>query len=113
SELRRLWELAPAHADLATLFAAARPRGRQLIRTYGIGESHVGDLFASLGGDPRGVETSICARSFEIEIDIRADPGAEPSARELASRMRRLLGRYVFADDERPIAAIVLDLLRR
>lgn len=112
SELRRLWELAPAHPDLAALFARARPRARRLIRTYGIGESHVADLFESLGGDPPGVETSICARSFEIEIDIRADAGAEQAGDELASGMRRLLGEHVFADDERSIAAIVLDLAR-
>ena len=67
---------------------------------------------ASAGGDPAGVETSICARSFEIEIDIRADPGHE------AGRSGARRGRCgpssetrVFATDERPLAEIVLDLL--
>ena len=112
SELRRLWELAPAHPDLADVFGRAQPRWRTLLRTYGIGESHVGDLFASLGGDPDGVETSICARSYEIEIDIRAEAGAEEAAAGLADGMRGLLGGYLFTEDERPVAEIVLDLLR-
>jgi nicotinamide-nucleotide amidase len=112
SELRRLWELAPAHPDLAGVFGRAQPRWRRLLRTYGIGESHVGDLFASLGGDPKGVETSICARNYEIEIDIRAEAGAEEAADGLAEGMRRLLGGYLFTEDERPVAEIVLDLLR-
>jgi nicotinamide-nucleotide amidase len=112
SELRRLWADAPAHAELAGVFARARPRARWLMRTYGIGESHVADIHRSAGGDPRGVETSICARSFEIEIDVRADPGEEAAGEALAAQMRAELGDHVFATDERPLAEIVLDLLR-
>ena len=112
SELRRLWADAPTHAALADVFARAQPRPRWLMRTYGIGESHVADIHRSAGGDPAGVETSICARSFEIEIDIRSDAGEEPAGEALAARMRAELGDHVFATDERPLAEIVLDLLR-
>ena len=77
SELRRLWRMAPSHPLVAPLVARGTPRRRLMLRTYGIGESHVADLFAAAGGDPDGVETSICARNFEVEIDIRvaARPG--------------------------------------
>jgi nicotinamide-nucleotide amidase len=112
SELRRLWETAPDHPSLAELFARAEPRRRWLIRTYGIGESHVADLFAQAGGDAPGVETGICARNFEIEIDIRAESGAAGAAEGLAQRMTEALGEHVFATDERPLPEIVLDLLR-
>jgi len=88
------------------------PRRRWLIRTYGIGESHVADLFAEAGGDPEGVETSICARNFEIEIDIRAEGGSEANGATMNERMTAALGEFVFADDERPLSEIVLDLLR-
>ena len=47
SELRRLWQLAPEHPLLAPLIARAQPRQRLMLRTYGIGESHVADLFAA------------------------------------------------------------------
>ncbi|HEY7258757.1 MAG TPA: CinA family nicotinamide mononucleotide deamidase-related protein [Gaiellales bacterium] len=112
SELRRLWADAPEHAALADVFARATPRARWLMRTYGIGESHVADIHRSAGGDPEGVETSICARSFEIEIDIRADPGHDDAGADLAARMRAELGGHLFATDERPLSEIVLDLLR-
>jgi nicotinamide-nucleotide amidase len=109
SELRRLWADAPSHERLAGLFGRAAPRGRLVLRTYGIGESHVADLFAAAGGDPEGVETSICARSFEIEIDIRADAGAEADAAGLADRLATALGEHVFSRDERTIGELVLD----
>ncbi len=112
SELRRLWSLAPQFPRLQPLFGRARPRARNLLRTYGIGESHVADIFAEVGGDPEGVETSICARRFEIEIDIRSAEGAEPAGAALAAAMRRELGEYVFATDEATIAEIVLDAVR-
>ncbi|HEX5249391.1 MAG TPA: competence/damage-inducible protein A [Gaiellales bacterium] len=111
SELRRLWPLAPDHPALAELFARAQPRRRWLIRTYGIGESHVADLFAEAGGDPEGVETSICARNFEIEIDIRAEGRSEENGAAMNERMTAALGEFVFAHDERPLSEIVLDLL--
>ncbi len=111
SELRRLWAMAPDHPRLAGLFARTVRRSRRLIRTYGIGESHVATLFDSLGGDPPGVETGICARNFEIEIDIRADQAATANGDRLADELTGLLGEHVFAGDERPVAAIVLDLL--
>jgi nicotinamide-nucleotide amidase len=113
SELRRLWKMAPAHPLVAPLLARGRPRQRLMLRTYGVGESHVADLFAAAGGDPDGVETSICARNFEVEIDVRAEPGAEQRGRALWSRMSQLLGDSVFADDERPVAELVLELARR
>jgi competence/damage-inducible protein CinA-like protein len=112
SELRRLWEMAPAHASLGPLFARAEPRRQWLIRTYGIGESHVADLFAEAGGDPDGVQTSICARNFEIEIDIRAEPAGEADGARLAERLTEALREYVFSTDERTLPEIVLDALR-
>jgi len=112
SELRRLWEMAPAHAGLAALMARADPRERWLIRTYGIGESHVADLFAEAGGDADGVETSICARNYEVEIDIRAEPTAMLEADALWKALRGSLGEFAFTTDERPVAEIVLDQAR-
>ena len=58
------------------------------------------------------VEATICARDFEVHIDLLADPGADERADELAARLRDELSRYVFAEDERPIQEIVLELCR-
>jgi nicotinamide-nucleotide amidase len=113
SELRRLWQLAPQHSMLAALMAQAAPRRRLMLRTYGIGESHVADLFAAAGGDPPGVETSICARNYEIEIDVRATADASAQGQRLWQQLRSALGSYVFATDQRSVAELVLDAARQ
>jgi nicotinamide-nucleotide amidase len=112
SELRRLWARVPEQPSLAAMLSRARPRRRLVLRTYGIGESHVADAFNGLGGDPAGVETSICARNFEIEVDLRVEPGHEEAGERLWIRLGERLDEYVFATDERPLAAIVADMLR-
>ncbi|HUZ84203.1 MAG TPA: CinA family nicotinamide mononucleotide deamidase-related protein [Gaiellales bacterium] len=112
SELRRLWAAAPDHPLMRALVGRAQPRSRFLLRTYGIGESHVADLFAAAGSDPEGVETSICARSYEIEVDVRALPGAEQAGADLADRLARSLGEHVFSRDRRTVAELVLDRAR-
>ena len=60
-----------------------------------------------------GVEATICARDFEIHVDLVVDPGAEARADALAGCARAsALGRYLFAEDERAVEEIVLDLCR-
>jgi nicotinamide-nucleotide amidase len=58
------------------------------------------------------VEITICAREFEIHVDIVVEPGADERAAELERAFRDGLGRYLFSEDERSIAEIVLDLAR-
>src|SRR5262249_31451171 len=77
------------------------------------GESHVADLFAAAGGDPPGVETSICARNYEIEIDVRSEAAAEEAGERLWRRLRDDLSDYAFAADERPGAGLALEQARR
>jgi nicotinamide-nucleotide amidase len=85
---------------------------RRVLRFYGASESAVARALAEAGGDGDGVEATICARDFEIHVDLVVEPGAESRGTSLADALRRPLERYVFAEDERPIAAIVLDLCR-
>jgi nicotinamide-nucleotide amidase len=91
----------------------AKPPARRVLRMFGVGESTVAQALAEAGGDGDGVEATICARDFEIHVDLLADPGAEPRADDLAERLRSALERYVFAEDERSIEAMVLDLCRQ
>jgi nicotinamide-nucleotide amidase len=92
--------------------ARATPRRRLMLRTYGIGESHVADLFAAAGGDPPGVETSICDRNYEIEIDVRATAEAFAQGQRLWQQLRAELADHVFATDQRPVAELVLEAAR-
>jgi competence/damage-inducible protein CinA-like protein len=111
-ELRRLWERALAAAPVRQVLDRAPARGRRTLRFFGTPESAVAEALAAAGGDGDGVEATICARDFEIHVDLVVEPDGEERADEVAGALRETLGRYLFTEDERPIAEIVLALAR-
>lgn len=111
-ELRRLWPAALASEPVQAVLARTTAPGRRVLRFFGISESAVARALAEAGGDGDGVEATICARDFEIHVDLVVEPSADARASELAQALRAPLERYLFSEDERTIAAIVLDLCR-
>jgi nicotinamide-nucleotide amidase len=111
-ELRRLWPAAVASAPLRTVLDGTRPPGRRVLRFFGVSESAVARALADAGGDGEGVEATICARDFEIHVDLVVEPGAETHGDVLADALRTPLERFLFSEDERSIAEIVLELCR-
>jgi nicotinamide-nucleotide amidase len=111
-ELRRLWPAAVASGPVQAVLARAAPPGRRVLRFFGVSESAVARTLADAGGDGDGVEATICARDFEIHVDLVVEPGADDRADELAAAFREPLARYLFSEDERTVAEIVLDLCR-
>ena len=111
-ELRRLWPRALETEPLRRVLAGTQPPSRRVLRFYGASESAVARALAEAGGDGRGVEATICARDFEIHVDLVVEPGAETRADELVAELRRPLARYLFAEEERSVQEIVLDLCR-
>ena len=111
-ELQRLWERALDAAPVREILDRAPARGRRTLRFFGTPESAVAEALAGAGGDGNGVEATICARDFEIHVDLVVEPGGEERADEVAGALRETLGRYLFTEDERPIAEIVLALAR-
>jgi nicotinamide-nucleotide amidase len=83
-----------------------------VLRFFGTPESAVAEALEAAGGEGEGVEATICAREFEIHVDLVVEPGAGPRATGIADSLRAKLGRYLFTEDERTIAEIVLDLCR-
>jgi nicotinamide-nucleotide amidase len=112
AELARLWPVALETEPVRRLLARARPPGRRVLRFFGASESAVALALAEAGGDGNGVEATICARDFEIHVDLLFDAGAEARADELAAALRAPLERYLFAEDERPVEELVLGLCR-
>ena len=112
-ELQELWprvlELEPVRAVLAR----ARPplRGGTL-RFFGVSESTVARAFAEAGGDGDGVEVTICAREFEIHVDLVVEPGAEARAEAFEVAFVPSIERFLYARDEQPIEAVVLEACR-
>jgi nicotinamide-nucleotide amidase len=83
-----------------------------VLRFFGASESAVAQALEDAGGDGDGVEATVCARDFEIHVDLLVVPGAEERAETLAAALREPLQRYLFAEDERGVEEIVLTLCR-
>lgn len=111
-ELQRLWRTALESEPVKGVLARARPPGRRVLRFFGASESTVARALDEAGGDGDGVEATICAREFEIHVDLLVDEGGEERADELAGSLRETLARYLFSEDERRVEELVLGLCR-
>jgi nicotinamide-nucleotide amidase len=111
-ELRRLWPAAVASDALGAVLRRTTPPGRHVLRFFGASESAVAKALADAGGDGDGVEATICARDFEIHVDLVVEPGAEARGETLAEALRAPLEHHLFSEDERPVAELVLALCR-
>ena len=112
-ELQALWPDALATEPVQRVLGRARAPQRRYLRFFGASESHVARALAEAGGDGGGVEATICAREFEIHVDLLVEPGAEARADELEAQLTaEPLDRYLFSRDETPTPELVLELLR-
>jgi competence/damage-inducible protein CinA-like protein len=109
-ELRRLWPNALASEPMRELLARTRPPGRRVLRLFGVSESAVARALEEAGGDGAGVEATICAREYEIHLDLVVEPGAEERGEALESALAGRLEEWLFARDERRVEELVLSL---
>jgi nicotinamide-nucleotide amidase len=111
-ELRRLWTSALESEPVRRVLERARPPGRRVLRFFGASESAIARALEEAGGERPGVEATICARDFEIHVDLVVDPGSETAADELEAALVAPVERWLFARDESPIEEHVLALCR-
>jgi nicotinamide-nucleotide amidase len=109
-ELRRLWPNALSSEPMRELLARTRPPGRRVLRLFGVSESAVARALEEAGGDGGGVEATICAREFEIHVDLLVEPGAEERGEALEAALAERLEQSLFARDERRVEELVLSL---
>jgi nicotinamide-nucleotide amidase len=83
-----------------------------VLRFYGVSESEVARSLEAAGGDGDGVEMTICARDFEIHVDLFSVPAARERALELERRFVEPLARYLYATTETTVEEAVLQLCR-
>ena len=112
SELQRLWPNALEAEAFRALLARARPPSRRVRRLFGVSESAVARALAEAGGDGDGVEVTICARDFEIHVDLVVEPGADARADTLEAGFLPPLERWLYGRDERGVEEHVLELCR-
>jgi len=111
-ELAAVWSRALELEPIAALRERAGTLLRQTLRVYGVGEPGVARAFAAAGGDAGGTRTTICARAMEVEVTIRAEPERAAALEDLVGGLHEQLGAAIYAEDERPLAEHVLELLR-
>jgi nicotinamide-nucleotide amidase len=106
AELQRLWPRALETEPVRRVLAQVAPPEHRVLRFYGASESEVARTLTEAGGEPPGVVVTICAREFEIHVDLYGP------ADGLAEVFSERLARHLFAEDERGVEEIVLDLCR-
>jgi nicotinamide-nucleotide amidase len=108
-ELQALWPRVLETEPLRRLLTRAQAPARRVLRFYGASESEVAQALAAAGGDGDGVDVTICARDFELHVDLFVQPGGEARADELEAG---LVSRHLFSREETSTAELVLALLR-
>ncbi|MET0261245.1 MAG: CinA family nicotinamide mononucleotide deamidase-related protein [Gaiellaceae bacterium] len=111
-ELRGLWPAAREAPAVQAVLSRAREPERRVLRFYGAGESQIARALEESGGEGAGVTATICARQFEVHVDLFVDDGGGQRADELVTGLRERVGTYLFAEDERPVEEMVLELCR-
>jgi nicotinamide-nucleotide amidase len=107
-ELQPLWASALELEPVRRVLARSAVPERRVLRFYGVSESAVARALEDAGGGGDGVEVTICARDYEIHVDLLAAPGAEARGRELEARLVEAIAEFLYADDELPLEALVL-----
>jgi nicotinamide-nucleotide amidase len=113
AELRRLWPNALTTNAVRRVLDRGKPPLRRTLRFFGAGESTIAQAFAAAGGDGDGVEVTICARDFEVVLELVAEPEAAERAEELTGALGDRLGAHLYSDDGRTIEEITLELCRQ
>ena len=109
-ELRRLWPRAAEHDWVKDVAARNPRRARRSLRFFGVSESAVARALDEAGGEGDGVDVGICARDFEIHVDISAGPDAAERADRLEEQLANSLSSALFARDDQPVESLLLAL---
>jgi nicotinamide-nucleotide amidase len=112
SELKRLWPRALESEPVRRVLERSQPPRRRVLRFYGASESEIARALHEAGGEGDGVMATICAREFEIHVDLIVEAGAEERVEELVASLRERAGKHLFTEDERPVEALVLEACR-
>jgi nicotinamide-nucleotide amidase len=111
-ELRRLWPRVLEAEPVRALARRARRREQRILRFFAVPEAAVAQAVARAGGEGEGLEVTICARNFELEVDLLVSSGGEARAASVEEALVAGFGDALFARDERSVAALVLDRCR-
>jgi len=111
TELADVWRRALEHDAMRSLLGTQLER--RVLRIWNTPESTVARVFDELGGDSHGTETSICATRLEVEVVIRFAPAVRAAGTALADGLLDAFGDAVYAEDDLPVEARVVQGLQQ
>jgi nicotinamide-nucleotide amidase len=111
-ELRRLWPRVLESDGLRGMLAGVEQPRRRILRFFGPSESAVARAVDEAGGEGDGLEITICAQDLEIRVDLLVRGGGEAHADRMEGALRAGFAADLFAEDDRPIAELVLERCR-
>jgi nicotinamide-nucleotide amidase len=112
SELQQLWPRVLVTEPLRRVLAGSQVAERRVLRFYGVSESAIARSLAAAGGDGGGVDVTICARDFELHVDLFVENGGAERANAIERQLVDDAGRFLFSRREVGTAELVLELLR-
>jgi nicotinamide-nucleotide amidase len=111
-ELQRIWQTALGRPELQEVFARVNNPAHRILRFFGLPESAVAGVVGQAGGEAEGLEVTICAHDLEVQVDLVIPPGGESQAERVVVALREAHPRALFAEDEQPVEALVLEEAR-
>jgi nicotinamide-nucleotide amidase len=111
-ELQELWPRVLETEPLRRLLERSQVPERRVLRFYGVSESAIARSLATAGGDGDGVDVTICARDFELHVDLLVEGGAGPRADAIERQLIADAGTFLFSQREIGTAELLLELLR-
>jgi nicotinamide-nucleotide amidase len=111
-ELRRLWPRFVESDEFARVLERARRPEHSVLRFFGLSESAVARALQEAGGEGPGLVATVCAHDLEIWVDLFARQEGREQARRVALALEENFAGELFARDERPVTALVLQLCR-
>jgi nicotinamide-nucleotide amidase len=112
AELRRLWPRVLESAALRDLLAGVEAPRHRVLRFFGPSESVVARALEEAGGEGDGLEVTVCAQDLEIRVDLLERAGGGERAARVERALRDRFGADLFAEDERPVAELVVERAR-
>lgn len=86
----------------------------RVLRTVGIGESRIQEMIEPELQDlmHQGLEVGYCARTGEVDVRLASDAhNGESLVDQALIRVRHLVGKAIFSEEERTLEAVVVELL--
>jgi len=111
-ELQRLWRSALETEPVRRVLASAQRPGHRILRFFGLPESAIAGVVEGAGGEAESLEVTICAHDLEVQVDLIVPAGAEGQADRIRDVLREAHPEALFAEDDRRVEEIVLDLAR-